>query len=137
MSAFIISDISINLMVGFYALKHRSEFTVDEAKQMAQTLIDENYQSVNHRYYEQVGPHRTSYTDKWRGKALNISAIQILKLCDCYDYQACETDDYPMSLAFKYNQRIRLTAIHSLPGYDDAKWVLSEKDFNGEVIISL
>src|SRR5262245_34929740 len=30
---------------------------------------------------------------------IRITSTQILKTCDCYDYQACETDDYRESKA--------------------------------------
>jgi len=36
-----------------------------------------------------------------------ITATQILKACNCYDYQACETDDYYGTKAAKFVNAVR------------------------------
>jgi hypothetical protein len=51
-----------------------------------------------------------------------LRPLDILKMCDCLEYQSCETDDYRETPAFKLLDRIRGAAIHALPGYDDAPW---------------
>lgn len=51
-----------------------------------------------------------------------LKAVDILKMCDCLEYQSCETDDYRNTPAFKLLDRIRGAAIHALPGYEDAPW---------------
>jgi hypothetical protein len=40
-----------------------------------------------------------------------VLATQIVKACDCYDYQACETDDYKQSEAAALVEKIRAQAI--------------------------
>lgn len=51
-----------------------------------------------------------------------LTAVEVLKACDCYDYQSCETDDYHETTAAKLVDRIRKSAIGKLPGYEDAPW---------------
>jgi len=47
-------------------------------------------------------------------------AVTILKACNCFDYQACETDDYHSTWAAKWIDNLRGHALHKLPGYDEA-----------------
>ncbi len=51
-----------------------------------------------------------------------LSAVSILKMCDCLEYQSCETDDYGETLAFQLLDQIRREAIRALPRYDDGPW---------------
>lgn len=53
-----------------------------------------------------------------------LSPVQILKLCDCCEYQSCETSDWESSLACALLDAIRRAAIRQLPGYGDADWAL-------------
>ena len=50
--------------------------------------------------------------------------VEIIKLCDCYDYQSCETRDWETTEAFAICAALRAAAIDSLPGYEDAPWGL-------------
>ena len=51
-----------------------------------------------------------------------VSPVAILKMCDCLEYQYCETEDGEKSLAHVLMQNIRKAAIRQLPGYEDAPW---------------
>ena len=46
----------------------------------------------------------------------------VIKACDCFDYQICETDDWRESQAFAFVSQLRLLAVRSMPGYDVAPW---------------
>jgi hypothetical protein len=48
--------------------------------------------------------------------------VQVLKSCDCYEYQSCEHNGWPKSEAHAFIEALRARAWHSLAGYDDAKW---------------
>lgn len=67
----------------------------------------------------------------------NFNMVQVLKSCDCLEYQSCENDDYEKSIAAKIINSIRTHAIHALPGYDDAAWGAPEaaQQVYGEVSI--
>lgn len=85
---------------------------------IGQKLLDENYRSVNHRYGEsEKAPIFQSVYPTRRH-----SPIKIIKLCDCYGYQTCETPDWKDTEAYAIMQMLRERAIHNLPGYDEAGW---------------
>jgi hypothetical protein len=51
-----------------------------------------------------------------------LPAVAILKMCDCLEYQSCETEDYRQTVAWDLLSKIRSAAWHRLPGYEDAPW---------------
>ena len=52
-------------------------------------MLDQNYKSVNQRYSE-----NELVTPEFIYKDLDIDAGMIYGCIKCYEYQACETDDY-------------------------------------------
>ena len=65
--------------------------------------------------------------DSPQGKLLRrnnreLHAVDVLKSVGCFDYQACECENYEASEAFKLARRIRHYAIRRLPGWDTAQW---------------
>jgi hypothetical protein len=106
------------------ATGNRVEITTDNADKIGRILLRENERSVAHRYGRTrplpgtIGQEASSYTFRHWGLG-PLQAISILKACDCYDYQACETGEvYYQSVAFAIISAIRSAAIHALPGYD-------------------
>jgi hypothetical protein len=103
---------------------NRVEITTLNATEIGRKLLTENERSVNHRYPGDddlpgtIGEEAAGYTFRPWAKAPD--AIAILKGCDCFDYQACETDDYRASDAFRIIDAIRARAISRLPGYTNA-----------------
>lgn len=107
----------------------------DYADLIANVLYKENIRSVQARYPndswdELPGPcekpefirvRQYQYAD-----LSSYSAVQILKACDCLEYQSCETDDYYETPAYKLLDMIRGAAIQALPGYDEASWGIEE-----------
>ena len=82
---------------------------------VGQLLLDENYRSVNYRYSENNPAPRFFY------RTLRAyTPVEIIKACDSYRYQSCETDDWEQTEAFAICEAIRERAIDSLPGYDEA-----------------
>jgi hypothetical protein len=82
-----------------------------------QMLVNQNYASVNHRYRENTPPH------VYKFKCHNLlEPVQILKACDCYDCQACETPGYWDTPAAKFIEKVRRRAIRRLAGYKEAEW---------------
>lgn len=114
MSAFIVGKTHIDAML----TPLQSYNSDDELSEMGNTLWQENYKSVNYRYREnEVAP-------EYRFTSNAQSNVQVLKLCDCYDYQSCETDVYEDSEAYKIVNMIRKIVCSSLDGYDEAEWAL-------------
>jgi hypothetical protein len=102
------------------------------ASAYADILYAENMRSVLTRYpndTEDTAPGPIDKPDSITVTGRHICSpkyrlppVSILKMCDCLEYQSCETDDYRQTLAFDLLDRIRGAAIHCLPGYDGAPW---------------
>ena len=137
MSAFIVSEYHLDSMLSFFNLhqgtvslkkKETGEWyalnssSIEDLQIMKQILADQNYRSVNERYQE------TEPAPVMSAKVLfeRVSPVQIIKACNCYDYQACETDDYQQTDANRICDAIRASAIDELPGYEEAQWEMNE-----------
>lgn len=60
----------------------------DERSAVGQSLLDQNYKSVNCRYGEDTPTPKFKYED------VKVDAGIIYGCIQCYEYQACETPDY-------------------------------------------
>ena len=102
------------------------------ASAYADILYQENVRSVRGRYPSDTwetlpGPivkplHIIVSGQDTCSAKLRLQPVWILKMCDCLEYQSCETDDYRQTLGFDLLDRIRGAAINALPGYDAAPW---------------
>lgn len=126
MSAFVVSDKHINTLLTWgnhciqsIAWEDKKYYfdNTDSLQKMAEIMLTENYRSVNYRYLEQEEPHKIEFHFE-----PDATPIQIVKACECYDYQCCETDDWKETFAHKINEWIKESAIQRLPGYEQAKW---------------
>ncbi len=131
MSAFVVSDKTIAGMLQATRQDHYGVYVYwnNESKRIhnhdtsvaAQVLVDENYRSVNYRSglygHETVESH--TYSDPY---VEPLELIQIIKLCNCYAYQSCETDDWKETEAYAICDALKETAIRALPGYENAEW---------------
>lgn len=86
---------------------------------MGQILWDENYRSVNYRYDEDYSAP-TFKVDPY----VKMSAVETVKLCDCYNYQTCEAPDWKETEAYAIMQAVREAAISALPGMSEAPWTI-------------
>lgn len=87
-----------------------------------QILLDENYRSVNARYRQNDPAPRYTHQSvdlDWASAGQPIAHI-ILGSLRCYDYQACEANDYEQSLAKQIVERLQSAVIRSLT--EDAPW---------------
>lgn len=114
--------------------------TIKNAQVVASGLALENIRSVAHRYPndkdgERPGPclldadiveAAAIYAGYFVKHPQFITPVQILRLIDCLDYQSCETDDWPQTLAYRQIDWLRSSAIRKLQGYDDARWEFSQ-----------
>jgi hypothetical protein len=94
-------------------------------------LLKENIRSLSARY-----PGR-DFLNEWKRDArkymfrsnVAVSFTQVVKCCDSFDYQACETDDYRETKAAAYVEKVRAAAIAAGgksegAEYDRAEWSL-------------
>jgi hypothetical protein len=122
MSAYIISPDHITaLLAGFAAqcrLRRCTPLSNEDLTEIGQQLLLENCRSVAYRYDKAVD-------DCWQNYRFNPKyafnppvrlTSQLLKLCDCIEYQSSERDDWYGSAAFRKLNEIRSMLISSLPG---------------------
>ena len=130
MSAYVVSDHHLNYLVSFASDKRVTWYdkksgtrpdVYGNEQEIFSKLHRANVESVNARYKE----HDTSepVPFEYRG---DTEPIQILKACACFDYQACEVEDYDQTEAARVVDAIRDAAIRALYGYENAQWEISE-----------
>jgi hypothetical protein len=94
-------------------------------------LLKENLRSLATRY-----PGRP-FLREWKEEAMTYAfkpakpgdMTQVVKCCDSFDYQACETEDYNQTKAKAFVEKVRNHAImfggkSNGPAYDAAQWSL-------------
>jgi len=136
MSAFVVSDKHISVIVNFGlgydwvsnmveqyvksqpAEKHAALFEQGETQILGDILKAQNVRSVQARYGEEA--HTATPFDWCYNGSCFI--IQVIKACDCLEYQSSETKDYKEPDAYKILDAIRREAIRALPGYSEADW---------------
>lgn len=130
MSAFIVNDYHINALIT-YGVQNNAQywtgkewvyFNEDTAWSLATKLYRANVQSVNSRYKQ-----RTRSTG-FKYKPVGVSHLlpaDIIRACDCLDYQSCERKEWERSQAKKALIAIREKAIDALAKCSSA-WELEE-----------
>lgn len=133
MSAYLVPDFHINALISFAALQHgaravsyywegkRREIRNDE-RRCASVLYAQNVRSVNARYQSADEAHGFNF----RLVPHMLQAVDIIKACHGYSYQACETADWQDTEAYAIVQGIEASAIRMLPGYAESDaWCLN------------
>lgn len=125
MSAYVCSDLHINTIVSwaakigasFYFGTSRENVRGNE-KRIAGLLYTANVESVNDRYNEDAA----SDTFKFKHVITDGPIVNLLSLCNGFDYQACEVNNYDQTIGWAIIHGIKEAAIRKLPGYGDASW---------------
>jgi hypothetical protein len=102
---------------------------IELANFYANILFRENVRSVQYRYPDDKNlPGPINMPEAITVKPMHcayapwvLPAVSILKMCDCLEYQSCETRDYYDSLAYELLQAIRKSAIRLLPGSEQRR----------------
>lgn len=127
MSAFILGETHIGAMVATWLRLDKSPYwdgrrvRSDDFAALCAVLAAENARSVNYRYQTHDPQEASVVTRPWDQYA-DLSPVALLKACDCYEYQTCETPDWRDTPAMDLCDRIRSAAVRALPGYEDADW---------------
>jgi hypothetical protein len=115
-------------------LKSRQLLPGNNEDAVGAMLIAENRRSVSHRYpgeRELPGPIDTSELDNYSFRHLvgYPDPLIVLKAIACFEYQACETEDWEESEAAAFCRALRHVCINRLPGYDDAPgWEVCDRN---------
>ena len=134
MSAFVVNEDHVKQLALAWNWGRYNNHTPKEITETARELMRENIRSVAHRYNEPIdsrelaGPIPTPEADlievsnQLAHYGCQLQPVEILCMCECLEYQSCETSDYFDSPAFQLLTSIRKTAINRLPGYEEAPW---------------
>jgi len=142
MSAYILDDVNFDVIIKSYVTirpiqlgwniwikKEKLDLFHDtDRTYVGQILKIQNIASVDYRY--KANTEMQDYLQKldkkyiYNNRVNAVSPVALLKLLDCYDYQACETSDYKTTKACTIINQIREYTISRLPGYDEAAWGL-------------
>jgi len=140
MSAFVVSKEHINAMIlaglavryiplGWYHNGEHHQLTSHNADEIGQMLLDENVASVAYRYQDDSLSQLPGKTNaewllpfEWHPFAKKPTALEAIKLVNCYEYQACEHPEWEQSEAKAFCKALRDNLIPQLPGYDKAPW---------------
>jgi len=129
MSAFVCSKNHIAAVANYAASKGvwlgTGSAKPEDFGRIYKTLAEANVRSVCHRYEDDDTENYADVLRAPRRAVSSHSAVEIIKLCDCLDYQSCEVDDWRESDACRLLNNIRSAAINALPGYDEAKWAIA------------
>ena len=104
MSAYIVSDKTVSVIVKAFEI-YKVEYYANDFDDLiedlgkrrlslGQSLVNQNYRSVNYRYREYDKPHKFKFTDINLMVNGKLDTGLIVGCIDCYEYQACENDDY-------------------------------------------
>ena len=124
MSAYIVSDDHINVLVSYFVGRHATDGLWLEingthqhmdrinAVEVARTLFAENVRSVDVRYGEENPAY---YTFRYIPQAKDVYAVaEIAGMIDCLEYQSCETTDYFSTKAYCILDRMRKALLDEL-----------------------
>lgn len=101
----------------------RRELTRETAGRVGAMLAAENRRSVDFRYDEEEIEEPYVYREL-EGPPCPVI---VLKAISCYEYQSCETPDWPKSEAHAFCRALEQRAISNLPGYRDADaWEITD-----------
>ncbi len=87
---------------------------------IGQSLLNQNYASVNARYGEDTKTPRFKYED------ILCTPNNLIGCIRCYEYQACETDGYEESEVHKSLLRLKLDVLNRLVG--ETTWGYPEEE---------
>ena len=151
MSAFFVTDAHINVMLTFALQNHillpdpeipnvSLDLNASEnANRIGRALLLQNARSMVARYgtnlkmipelarYER---HAKNFVFRPDIRLRSLGAmlpVAIIKASHCFDYQACETDDYESTSAAKIMLALREGACRYLPHYADVPWAITDK----------
>ena len=106
MSAYIVNNETISVIVKafeIYRVTYKAENYIlpqfvfsqsDTTNAIGQSLLDQNYKSVNYRYGEEEPTSKFEYKEINLIKGGKLNTGLIVGCIENYEYQACETKDY-------------------------------------------
>lgn len=135
MSAFVVDQDHIDELVSAAIdLEIRAHLATDrgyrqvnheDANDLGRMLWAENVRSVIYRYRLSGTAEAAEYqsaVEAYRFIWRPVPPGRAAKRLACFEYQACECDDWEESLAYDFGSQIARALIAKLPGYAEAPW---------------
>lgn len=140
MSASVVGKEHINAMIRaglhghygplhYYWNKEAKVLNEETADEIGQMLLEENVKSVCYRYQDS---ELTNLPGKVNAEWLipftyrimleAPTAVEAIKIIQCYKYQSCEDPEWEASEAFAFCEALTHAQYDRLPGYDAAPW---------------
>ena len=127
MSAYLVNNETINCIVnGAIQLRDRFDREIDP-QQAGEMLIKENCRSLNSRYDDD--PEKISYPFVF--KRQNYDKKDIYGCTACYNYQACESEDYELTEAAEFIRYVQQRLLLSFIG-EEYPWGLDTPNTDEE-----
>ena len=105
------------------AFSHAGHIQANEfATYLANVLLAENYRSLAAKYDDDDKPHAVIVTTGEVMRMATVPAVKIFLPLQCFEYQACESEDWEQTDAYKLCDAIRRIAMKRLPEYGDGNW---------------
>ncbi|MGA7178142.1 MAG: hypothetical protein WBX11_00950 [Thiobacillaceae bacterium] len=136
MSAYIVNPEHVAALAAYAARPplHRNavifEWREGGAELVAEKLMQANIDSCNYRYPNshyytpegeaQLIQEAVEYAKRFKFNAPRLTPLDIIRMCECLDYQSCEPENWRDTLASRQIEFIKSSAIRELPGYDKA-----------------
>lgn len=134
MSAFMCTDEHISAIIEYGSLMGCAMYDCDGAsmefkgneKYLAQILKTANIESLNERYNEDTDFEEVRYIQRASSEWADFpyDAVQMMKLCDCFNYQACEVEKYESTPAFRIVETVKGWACRRVDGWEQAQWTI-------------
>lgn len=137
MSIFIVEDMHVNAIVT-YMIDERVRYwneptreyitvTRSNAEKVGRILMEENVRSYCARYKDAYEDEKNAgATYAYKPFQTPLTPTEVIKACQCLEYQSCETDDWEASLACRILQEVKSNALHDLPDYETCPWEINE-----------
>ena len=148
MSAFVVSNVHIDalLTAGIYAPpkgdgplrwstrrpgepsnpRPERTLTMETADAIGAMLVSANLRSVNTRYQKDSDEIGDYYI--FRRLPGKVNPVVVIKAIRSYEYQSCESEDWPTCEAQAFCQELTQRMIECLPGYNDAPWEIRDRN---------
>lgn len=129
MSCFLVQHESIGLIASYaikadilqYSICYPHKHLLTSIDQVCAILAQANLDSVAHRYGDDnQDPIYIKNCLRAAQNAPSASIGEMAKTLSCYEYQACEPDDFYESLAYKILTVCRVNLLRDIPEYANA-----------------
>jgi hypothetical protein len=129
MSAWVVSDDHISYLVAAaVAYEGDRSFTRATPTDVGKIFLRQNINSVMHLYpdtpKERVMEYLRRVESYTYAAPVDLNPVVAIKLARSWQYQTNETSNYSSTLAWEMVERIIVSAINNLPGYEEAPWVI-------------